>query len=98
MTRQTTHKYTTRPSPPYKANVLANRNTKRQGNDGRMYVSKKVGHSRSYRWVPMTGWSEKVKRNSRTSRSRKSRKPRKTNCLAGRRGSRCRRSRSRIRR
>ena len=45
--KQTTNKYTNRPGPPYPAVPCAGRTM--QGNDGKMYVSKKTG--KTYRWV-----------------------------------------------
>jgi len=46
--RQTSKKYTSRPSPPYPANECAGEVM--NGNDGQMYISSKVGAQRSYTW------------------------------------------------
>ena len=47
---ETTSKYTNRPSPPYKANEYCGETMK--GNDGEMYLSKKVSGG-VCRWVPV---------------------------------------------
>lgn len=51
-TRQGSKKYTTRPSPPYPANVC--QGMKMVGNDGRVYVSK-PDYRGIHRWTPVSG-------------------------------------------
>lgn len=46
-----TSKYVSRKSPPYSANAPNCRGTKKMGNDGTMYLSKKSGKAKSFRWV-----------------------------------------------
>ena len=47
--RKYTSKYVSRRSPPYSANHVRCKGTKKMGNDGKMYLSKKT--SNSFRWV-----------------------------------------------
>lgn len=47
--RKYTSKYLFRRSPPYSANHIKCRGTKKMGNDGKMYLSKKT--SNYFRWV-----------------------------------------------
>ena len=48
--RKHTSKYVSRRSPPYSANHVICRGTKKMGNDGKMYISKKTSNN-SFRWV-----------------------------------------------
>lgn len=47
--RKYTKKYVSRNSPPYPANRCPGR--KMMGNDGKMYLSRKIGKSKSFKWV-----------------------------------------------
>lgn len=50
--RKYTSKYVSRRSPPYSANHVRCRGTKKMGNDGKMYLSKKTSkNSFTFRWV-----------------------------------------------
>ena len=59
---ETTSKYTSRPSPPYKANEHCGETMK--GNDGEMYLSKKVSGG-VCRWVPVDGKRSRSSKGSR---------------------------------
>ena len=50
--RQTTKKYTSRPSPPYPAQECPGK--KKKGNDGRMYLSKPDETYGICRWIPIS--------------------------------------------
>ena len=77
--RQTSRKYTSRPSPAFPANHAKCRGTTKRGKYGKMYVSR-VDSRGVYSWKPMvtTGRSRSRSRSRNTHKTRKPRYTRKT--------------------
>jgi hypothetical protein len=74
--RQTSRKYTSRPSPAFPANHAECRGTTKRGKYGKMYVSR--ADSRGvYSWKPMVTAARSRSRSRKTLKPRRTRKTRK---------------------